>query len=41
MDDSIANEKVAIANEYKNAKKALEATGKLPISIDNKCLMSM
>ena len=33
--------RAAIANEYKNARDALKATGKLPISIDNKCLMSM
>ena len=30
-----------MSQEYKNARDALKATGKLPISIDNKCLMSM
>ena len=37
----MADEKAAINNEFKNAKDALKATGYLPISIDNKCLMSM
>ncbi len=39
--DSVNDERVVIANEYKNAKDALKATGQLPISIDNQCLMSM
>ena len=41
-DGSIINqEKAAMSAEFKNARDALKATGKLPISIDNKCLMSM
>lgn len=39
--DDVPNEKTVIANEYRNAREALKATGQLPISIDNKCLMSM
>ena len=39
--EEIPNERIAIANEYRNAREALKATGQLPISIDNKCLMSM
>ena len=30
-----------MANEYRQAEVALKATGKLPISIDNKCLSNM
>ena len=41
MKDDVPNERTAIANEYRNARDALKATGQLPISIDNKCLMSM
>ena len=40
-DEGVPNEKVIIANEYKNAREALKATGQLPISIDSKCLMNM
>lgn len=39
--DEVPEEKIAITNEYRKASEALKATGKLPISIDNKCLMSM
>ncbi len=39
--DSVNDERVVIANEFKNAKDTLKATGQLPISIDNQCLMSM
>lgn len=35
------DERTVVKNEFKNAKEALKATGKLPISIDNQCLMSM
>ena len=36
-----SDEKMNIRNEFAHAKKLLDATHKLPISIDNKCLMSM
>ena len=39
--DDLPNERMLIAREYRNARDALKATGQLPISIDNKCLMSM
>jgi len=42
MDESsMLNERATLSAEYKNARDALKATGQLPISIDNKCLMSM
>ena len=41
LGDEIPNERSVIANEYKNAREALKATGQLPISIDNNCLMNM
>lgn len=40
-DESGVDERITIAKEFRNAKEKLKATGKLPISIDNKCLMSM
>ena len=45
--DSVAKEldhkaeRANMANEYRKAEAALKGTGKLPISIDNKCLLSM
>ena len=39
--DDIPNESTLISKEYRNAREALKSTGQLPISIDNKCLMSM
>ena len=41
LDADHMDEKVTIANEYRQAAAALKETGKLPISIDNKCLLSM
>ena len=41
LGDEIPNERSVIANEYRNAREALKATGQLPISIDNNCLMNM
>ena len=45
MDSSLLetgeDEKQNIKKEFAHAKKLLEETHKLPISIDNKCLMSM
>lgn len=41
LNDDGPNERSIMTKEYKNARDALKATGKLPISIDNNCLMSM
>ena len=41
MDHHQQTERATMANEYRQAQATLKATGKLPISIDNKCLMSM
>jgi len=41
IDEAPQLERTLIANEYRNAREALKATGQLPISIDNNCLMSM